>query len=100
MFYGFVDLCTDYLERHPDYYITPLKLNGSAVETLFSQFKFNAGGKLTSQNYAFAKRSLMVRRGIHGHHAAAAGYRDIPLYTQEVPLQRKRANRGLNFADN
>ena len=97
MYFGFVDFCTDYLGRHPGYYITPLKLNGSAVETLFSQFKFSAGGKLTSQNYATAKRSVMLRRGIHGHHSSSAGYRDVPLYTQDVPLRRKKTNRGIDF---
>jgi hypothetical protein len=90
MYFGFVDFCTDYLARHPGYYISPLKVNGSAVETLFCQFKFSAGGKLSSQNYGTAKRSVMVKRGIHGHHAAGAGYRDAPLYTEEVPLRRKK----------
>jgi len=87
--YGFLAFCEDFLHRNPAYYILPLKLNGSAVETLFSQFKYNAGGKLTSLNFATAKRSLMLKRDIHGHHSAAVGYRDVPLYTQEMPLRRK-----------
>ena len=100
MYYGFMDLCKDYLGRHPGYYIAPLKINSSAVETLFSQFKFNAGGKLTSQNNTTSKRSVMMRRGIHGHHSSAGGYRDAPLYTQELPLRRGKSKRGLYFSPN
>lgn len=89
--------CREYLQQHPDYYLVPLKLNGSAVETLFSQFKYNAGGKLTSLNFATAKRSVMLKRNIHGHHSAAHGYRDVPLYTHQVPLVRNKACRQVDF---
>ena len=97
-YFGFIAFCENFLTKYPGYYIAPLKLNGSAVETLFSQFKFNAGGKLTSLNYTTAKRSLMLRRGIHGHHSSSAGYRDVPTYCEDVPLKRKKAvRRPLEF---
>ena len=41
--YSFQHFCEYYLARHPGYYVTPLKLNGSAIESLFSQIKYNAG---------------------------------------------------------
>ena len=88
-YFGFMKFCADYLQWNPGYYISPLKINGSAVETLFSQLKFNSGGKLTSLNFETAKRSVMLKRNIHGHHSSGAGYRDQPLYTQEIPLPRK-----------
>ena len=66
--------------------MVPLKLNGSAVETLFSLFKFNAGGKLTSLNFSSAKRSVMLKRDINGSHPSGKGYRDVPIYTQAVHL--------------
>ena len=75
----------------------PLKLNGSAVETLFSQFKYIAGGKLSSLNYATAKRSVMLRRDIHGHNRANRGYRDVPLYVADAPLRRQQSRRSLAF---
>ena len=86
--YGFKAVCQDFLQRHPDYYILPLKWNGSAVETLFSQFKRAAGGKLDSTNYASARDAYLLRRDAHGHRAgkAAHGYRYVPLYTREAPL--------------
>ena len=96
--YGFIEFCDSFLQRHPDgYYIVPLKLNGSAVETLFSQFKYIAGGKLSSINYPTAKRSVMLRKDIHGHNRANKGYRDVPLYVAEAPLRKQQSRRSLAF---
>jgi hypothetical protein len=85
--YSFNELCTDYLGRHPAMYLVPMKLNGSAIETLFSQMKFTAGGKLSSVNYEHAKRTLMLRKNIQGHHKGERGYRDEQLHTMDIPLQ-------------
>ena len=89
--YGFKGLCEDFLRRHPDYYILPLKWNGSAVETLFSRFKRAARGKLDSTNYATAREACLLKRDAHGHRAnkAARGYRDVPLYIREAALNRR-----------
>ena len=38
MIYGFRDLCQDFFGQYGDnFYITPKRFNGSAIETLFSQ---------------------------------------------------------------
>ena len=89
--YGFKKFCEDFLTRHPSYYIVPLKWNSSAVETLFSQFKHAAGGKLDSTNYATAREAYLVKRDMHGHRAAKAahGYRDVPLYIREGNLMQR-----------
>ena len=83
MVYGFQSFCQDFFARHGDrYYICPLKWNGSAVETLFSQFKAITGSKLSSSNYASARKMFLARRNALGHRPTAAvnGYRDVPLY--------------------
>ncbi len=89
--YGFQSFCSDFLQRHPGYYITPMKWNGSAVETLFSQFKQIAGNKLDSTNYSTARKAFLTKRLVHGHKASAAvkGYRDTPLYARDMPLRKK-----------
>ena len=48
------DFVGSFFRRHPDedYYIIPVRLNGSAVETLFSQLKYSTGGHLSSTNYS------------------------------------------------
>ena len=90
-FYGFQAFCSDFLNRHPEYYVTPLKWNGSAVETLFSQFKYAAGGKLDSVNYATAREAYLCKRDTHGHRVGKAvkGYLNVPLYARSADLNKK-----------
>lgn len=38
--HGFNMFCRYILEKHLGYFISPLRVSGSAVETLFSQFKY------------------------------------------------------------
>ena len=92
MVFGFLLFCEDFFRRHPGYYLVPLKWNGSAVETLFSNLKRIAGGKLDSTNYATAREAYLAQRDTHGHRAskAARGYRDVPLYTRDGELTRHR----------
>ena len=54
MYYGFNGLCTDFLLAHSGYTIYPVRMNGSAVETLFSQIKHATFGHLSSVNFASA----------------------------------------------
>ncbi len=87
--FGFQGLVSSFLDKHPEYYIYPLKVNGSAVETLFSQFKFETNSKLTSANYASARSRVLMKKDISGSAKAAHGYRDTPLYIKENILKRK-----------
>ena len=61
-FYGFKQFCKYFLEKYPGYFISPLRVSGSAVESLFSQLKYNAGGKLDSVNYATARASCLIKQ--------------------------------------
>lgn len=90
--YGFQAFCQDFFQRHqPPYFIAPLKWNGSAVETLLSQFKSITGGKLDSTNYSTARKMFLSRRDVLGHKpsAAVAGYRNVPLNVAQTPLARR-----------
>lgn len=79
MFYGFTEFCKYFLEKFPGgYYIWPLRLNGSALETIFSQLKFNMNGQLSSVNYPAALTTLKLKRRIHGRRGKFV-YRRIPL---------------------
>jgi hypothetical protein len=84
--YSFPAFCKEYLARNPGYYVVPMKINGRAIESLFSQFKYASGGKLSSITYETAKRSVMIRKNIHGPRVAK-GYRDMPVYTHDIPFQ-------------
>lgn len=95
MFYGFTEFCQYFLERFPGgYYLWPLRLNGSALETVFSQLKFNMNGQLSSVNYPAALTTLKLKRRIHGRRGKFL-YRKTPLYVREISLKRKpRVNWG------
>ena len=54
MWYGFKGLCQEFTSKHEQYYVVPVRLNGSAVESLFSRFKYDAGGNLSATNYESA----------------------------------------------
>ena len=51
MYYGFKNLCGDFTSAHPGYTMYLECLNGSAIETFFSQVKQNVNGKLRRQLY-------------------------------------------------
>ena len=87
--YGFIAFADSFLQDHSEYNIVPLKINGSSVETLFSQFKYEAHGKLTSVNYATVRKTVLMKRDIHGSTKAARGYRNTMLYIKDKKLKRK-----------
>jgi len=76
--YGFKVFCKHFFEQHPEYFISPLRISGSAIENLFSQFKHNAGRKLDAYNYATARYAHMVKQSASAHHSGS-GYRDQTL---------------------
>jgi hypothetical protein len=63
-------------------------LSGSAVESLFSQYKHNANGKLDAANYSTACAGLLVQQTVSNHHCGK-GYRDEKLSLQLLPLNKK-----------
>ena len=51
MFNGFTGLCQDFIAEHPGYFVIPVRITGSAIESVFSCLKNISGGNLTSINY-------------------------------------------------
>ncbi len=90
--YGFEQFCEYFLKSHPQNFISPLRLSGSAVETLFSQFKYAAGGKLDASNYATSRAACLVKSTIFTCHHSGKGYRDTAVHTQAPSLTKKKYN--------
>ena len=86
--HGFKEFCEDYFKKHPGYFVSPLRISGSAVESLFSQYKYNAGGKLDACNYVTARCAHLVQQTVSVHHSGV-GYRDQTLATMQLPLRKK-----------
>ena len=87
--YGFQHFAEWFFEEYPDNFLSPIRLSGSAVETLFSQFKHCAGGKLSASNYAVARTANLVKSVVAVHHSSQS-YRDTPLQLSECNLKRKK----------
>ena len=64
-----------FLETYPSYFISPLRLSGSAVESLFNQYRFSARGKLDSVNFTTAHAAHLVKQCAASHHSDKS-YRD------------------------
>ena len=57
-------------------FVSPAQLSGSAVETLFSQFKHTAGGKFSVTNYLSARAANLIKHCMATVHSSLIGYRD------------------------
>ncbi|XP_065903644.1 uncharacterized protein [Dysidea avara] len=90
--YGFKSFAANFLEKYPDHFISPVRLSGSAVETLFSQFKHTAGGKLSATNYANTRAAHLIKHCVTAHHSSV-GYRDATLQLSECTLEKKQYNK-------
>lgn len=86
--YGFKAFREDFLKKYPGYFISPLRISGSAVESLFSQFKHNADGKLDACNYTTARCAHLVQQSVSAHHSGA-GYRDQTFCYMQLLLKKK-----------
>ena len=60
--------CKYFLQKYPGYFVSPLRLSGSAVESLFSQFKYNTGGKLDAANCITARACTLIKQVRASHH--------------------------------
>ena len=90
--YSFRAICEWFLNTYPTYFISPLLLSGSSVESLFSQYKHSAGGKLDSVNYSTARGAHLVKQCVSNHHSGKE-YRDSTLSTIAIPLTKKTYNK-------
>ena len=94
MYYGFKEFCADFLVRHPGYSIYPIRLNGSAIESFFSQLKHATSNQLSSTNYATARAAILTRGSIQDK-AHRDNYRRCPLHIRQHPLLKSEYNRKL-----
>ena len=75
MYHGFMGLCKDFLTDHPGYFIAPIRINGSAAESIFSCLKYISGGNLSSTNYGSSLSALTTQRDIKTNPYSEKGYR-------------------------
>jgi len=77
---------SNFLDKYPDHLVSPVKLSGSAVETLF---KHTSGGKLSATNYGYTRAAHLIKHCVGSHHHSSVGYRDTALQLSECTLEKK-----------
>ena len=88
--YGFTALTKNFLENHPGYFLSPLRISGSAVETLFGQYKYMSGSKLDAANYPTCRSKYLANQAVHH---SGQFYRDQDLTIPVAPLEKKKYKR-------
>ena len=90
--YSLKTFCEWFLSAYPTNFVSPLRISGSAVESLFSQYKHIAGGKLDSVNYTTARGAHLMKQIVSEHHSGA-NYRDQNISIAELGLKKKVYNK-------
>ncbi len=80
--HGAISLVQDFTTRHPGYFVVLSRVNGSAVESLFSQLKYATSGKLSSVNYAWARKAVMTKANVTSQLPSNVHYRNEILDVQ------------------
>ena len=91
------------MAAYPDYFISPLRINGSAIESIFSVLKFTAGGNLSVRNYGSFRGRVITGREVITNSNSERGYRDDIILGRVVrkPVNANpglKVNRGKNFS--
>ena len=73
--FGLKSLLRDFKKRNPQHYLVLSRINGSAIESLFSQIKYATAGKLSSVNYGFSRRAVIISSNVQSSHAQNENYR-------------------------
>lgn len=85
---GFLGFCQDFIRNNPGYYIRPVRINGSVVESLFSRFKYHASGNLSSVNYRGCVAKMVISNAVK----KGEKYRSGSISSHGV-LTKKKAKR-------
>ena len=69
-----------------------IRLNGSAIETFFSQVKQTTSGQLSSVNYAYGRGAAIIR-SVHGKlKRRHRDYRNAPLFICRHALKQNHVD--------
>ena len=91
MYQGFTGLCESFLSTHAPrgYFISPIRINGSAVESYFSQLKYAARGQLSSTQYSVVRGAVATSKAASTKQPQECDYRDAGLDLHPVQLTKK-----------
>ena len=68
------------------YFIAPIRINGSGIESFFSKLKFGAWGQLSAINYGSGVARIQAKTEADRVTASAKSYRDESVIVQTTPV--------------
>lgn len=87
---GFLGFCEQFLKAHPDYYIISVRINGSAVESYFSQLKYVGKGQLSAVNYTTAQAAVKTTKAVSTKHPRESDCRDANIDIHVAQLKKRQ----------
>ena len=93
MVYGSCTSVSGSLQPILNYFISPLKINGSAIESIFSVLKFTAGGNLSASNYGSFRGRVITGREVITNSNSERGYRDDVILVSGSVTSSSEASR-------
>lgn len=90
MYYGFTGLCADFLEEHPEYFVIPVRITGSSIESIFSSLEYISGENLSAINYSSSLAALATQRETTGDSRGEDGY------INQINVTNRRTAANLN----
>lgn len=74
--------------------MSPLRITGSAVEILFSQFKYSDGGNWIRLTIQKSRAAYLVKQCVSTHHLGK-GYHDAILSNSFISIKKKQNTTGI-----
>ena len=85
------------MERHPGYFIAPLRINDSGIESMLSLFKFCAAGNLSANNCGSIRGRVITGKEVVSNSNSERGYRDDRILVSGN-LQQSETSAGSRVA--
>lgn len=86
---GFTQLTDWFTDHLSGYYMCPLRINGSAIESIFSTLKFASGGNLSALTYGPSLGRYINRKDLAlvRNPNSEDGYRNVDIVTDDGSKQ-------------
>ena len=85
------------MERYPGYFIAPLRINDSGIESMLSLFKFCAAGNLSANNCGSIRGRVITGKEVVSNSNSERGYRDDRILVSGN-LQQSETSAGSRVA--
>lgn len=85
-FLSYSDWFFSHVPTGSGYFISPIRINGSAIESLFSKLKFGAGGQLSALNYGSGLARIQAKTEVDRVTESGKGYRDECIIPETTPV--------------